>query len=36
MDNITNFFNQIVEFIQNFIKTIEELVASIRADNDKK
>ncbi len=28
--------NKLVEFIQNFIKTIKDLVASIRAENDKK
>lgn len=31
-----DFINKIVEFIQNFIKTIKDLVASIRAENDKK
>lgn len=28
--------NAIVELIQNFIQTIKDLVASIRAENDKK
>ena len=28
--------NALVELIQNFIKTIKDLVASIRAENDKK
>lgn len=28
--------NKLVEFIQNFIKTIKDLVASVRAENDKK
>lgn len=31
-----DFINKLVEFIQNFIKTIQDLVASIRAENDKK
>ena len=31
-----DFINQIVELIQNFIKTIKDLVASIRAENDAK
>ncbi len=31
-----DFINKIVEFIQNFIQTIKDLVASIRAENDKK
>ena len=26
----------LVEFIQNFIKTIQDLVANVRAENDKK
>lgn len=28
--------NKIVDIIQQFIKTIQDLVASIRAENDKK
>lgn len=28
--------NQLVEFIQSIIKTIKDLVANIRAENDKK
>ncbi len=28
--------NALVELIQNFINTIKDLVASIRAENDKK
>lgn len=28
--------NSLIEFIQNFIQTIKDLVASIRAENDKK
>lgn len=29
-------FDKLIEFIQNFIQTIKDLVASIRAENDKK
>lgn len=28
--------NKLVELIQNFIQTIKDLVAAIRAENDKK
>lgn len=28
--------NKLIEFIKNFIKTIQDLVASVRAENDKK
>ncbi len=28
--------NKLIEFIQSFIQTIKDLVASIRAENDKK
>lgn len=28
--------NSLIEFIQQFIQTIKDLVASIRAENDKK
>lgn len=30
------FFNQLLAFIKSMIDTIRDLVASIRADNDKK
>ena len=31
-----DFINKLVEFIQNFIQTIKDLVASITAKNDEK
>ena len=33
---IMEIINQLVEFIQSIIKTIKDLVANIRAENDKK
>lgn len=35
-DLIMDIINKIVELIQGFIQTIKDLVASIRAENDKK